>query len=197
VEDPDLDPGQVILISGHAEEDVADLVAASPSLGFVNKSELSAAVIQQLLNGSGGTASRPPSSGRLCRRTPRAGQVLDDVGAAGALDGGDRVAVAQGVSDVVQVVSNVRGDRGRPVECEQQLVPLTRLDVVDERVVLEDRWERSEVLDELVPQRLVGRQGFAQGDGELGLVGDVDLQIGGTVALPTTRTKVFDRWSRI
>lgn len=57
MEDPDLDPGQVILISGHAEEDVADLVAASPSLGFVNKSELSAAVIQQLLNGSGGTAS--------------------------------------------------------------------------------------------------------------------------------------------
>jgi hypothetical protein len=39
VEDPDLEPGQVILISGHAEEDVAD----------------------QVLNGSGGTASGSPS----------------------------------------------------------------------------------------------------------------------------------------
>jgi hypothetical protein len=39
VEDPDLEPGQVILISGHAEKDVAD----------------------QALNGSGGTASGSPS----------------------------------------------------------------------------------------------------------------------------------------
>jgi CheY-like chemotaxis protein len=61
VEDPDLEPGQVILISGHAEKDVADLVAASPALGFVDKSELSAAVIRQLRNGLGGTASGSPS----------------------------------------------------------------------------------------------------------------------------------------
>ena len=36
-------------------------------------------------------------------------QVLDDVGAAGALDGRDRVAVAQGVADVVQVAYRTFG----------------------------------------------------------------------------------------
>jgi CheY-like chemotaxis protein len=61
VEDPDLDPGQVILISGHAEEDLADLVAASPALGFVDKSQLSAATVRRLLDDSGGAAKGSPS----------------------------------------------------------------------------------------------------------------------------------------
>jgi DNA-binding NarL/FixJ family response regulator len=39
----------VILISTHAEEDFADLIAESPAIGFVAKRELSAIAIQQLL----------------------------------------------------------------------------------------------------------------------------------------------------
>jgi CheY-like chemotaxis protein len=46
------DAGQsipVILISTRAEEDLADLIAGCPALGFVAKSELSAASIQRVL----------------------------------------------------------------------------------------------------------------------------------------------------
>jgi DNA-binding NarL/FixJ family response regulator len=39
----------MILISTHAEEDFADLVEASPAVGFLPKSELSAAAIRRLL----------------------------------------------------------------------------------------------------------------------------------------------------
>jgi DNA-binding NarL/FixJ family response regulator len=39
----------VILISTHAEEDFADLIAESPAIGFVPKRELSAIAIQQLM----------------------------------------------------------------------------------------------------------------------------------------------------
>lgn len=56
--DPELDPGGLILISAHAEEDLADLIEASPAAGFLGKPVLSAAAIQGLLNGRGGTASR-------------------------------------------------------------------------------------------------------------------------------------------
>jgi DNA-binding NarL/FixJ family response regulator len=39
----------VILISTHAEDDFADLIAESPVLGFLSKSELSAAAIRGIL----------------------------------------------------------------------------------------------------------------------------------------------------
>jgi DNA-binding NarL/FixJ family response regulator len=40
---------KVILISTHSEEDFADLVAESPALGFLAKSDLSARAIEDLL----------------------------------------------------------------------------------------------------------------------------------------------------
>jgi DNA-binding NarL/FixJ family response regulator len=42
-----------ILISAHAEADFADLIAASPAVGFLSKSELSAAGIRALLEPRG------------------------------------------------------------------------------------------------------------------------------------------------
>jgi CheY-like chemotaxis protein len=47
--DPDGAPGPVILISTHAEQDYADLIAASPAIGFLPKSALSAGAIRDLL----------------------------------------------------------------------------------------------------------------------------------------------------
>ena len=44
----------MILISTHAEQDYADLIAASPAIGFVAKSRLSAGAIQGLLNDATG-----------------------------------------------------------------------------------------------------------------------------------------------
>jgi CheY-like chemotaxis protein len=41
----------VILISTRAEEDVADLIAASPAAGFLPKSELSARAIRRFVDG--------------------------------------------------------------------------------------------------------------------------------------------------
>jgi DNA-binding NarL/FixJ family response regulator len=53
----DLAPLRMILVSTHAEQDYADLIAASPAIGFVPKSALSAAAIQALLDSDGsGTA---------------------------------------------------------------------------------------------------------------------------------------------
>jgi CheY-like chemotaxis protein len=51
-------PSHVILISTHAEQDFADLIAASPALGFLPKPTLSARSIRELLSrpGNGGTA---------------------------------------------------------------------------------------------------------------------------------------------
>jgi DNA-binding NarL/FixJ family response regulator len=40
---------RVILVSTHAEEDLAHLIAASPALGFVSKARLSAQAIRDLL----------------------------------------------------------------------------------------------------------------------------------------------------
>jgi CheY-like chemotaxis protein len=40
----------VILVSTHAEEDLADAIAASPAAGFVPKAELSAAAIHTVLD---------------------------------------------------------------------------------------------------------------------------------------------------
>ena len=42
--------GAVILISTHAEEEFAELIAASPAVGFVAKSDLSAEAIEALLS---------------------------------------------------------------------------------------------------------------------------------------------------
>jgi DNA-binding NarL/FixJ family response regulator len=49
----DAGPGKVILISAHSEEDLADLIAASPVIGFLAKPSLSAAAIQELLEAAG------------------------------------------------------------------------------------------------------------------------------------------------
>jgi hypothetical protein len=43
----------VILISTHAEQDYAELIAASPAVGFLRKTALSAAAIRDLLAGQG------------------------------------------------------------------------------------------------------------------------------------------------
>jgi len=45
----DGDPAPMILISGHAEQDYADLIAASPAIGFVAKTSLSGHAIRRLL----------------------------------------------------------------------------------------------------------------------------------------------------
>ena len=50
-DDPD-DGAAVILISTRVEEDVADLIADSPAVGFLTKSELSASAILRILDGS-------------------------------------------------------------------------------------------------------------------------------------------------
>jgi DNA-binding NarL/FixJ family response regulator len=50
-----LDGASVILISTHAERDYADLIEASPAVGFLAKSELSASAIRAVLNAPPGT----------------------------------------------------------------------------------------------------------------------------------------------
>jgi DNA-binding NarL/FixJ family response regulator len=42
---------RVILISTHAETDLADLIAGSPAIGFLPKSELSVSAIERILDG--------------------------------------------------------------------------------------------------------------------------------------------------
>ncbi|WP_432936451.1 response regulator transcription factor [Kribbella sp. CA-253562] len=44
-------PAAVILISTHCEQDYRDLIAASPAVGFLPKSDLSAGAIERLLAG--------------------------------------------------------------------------------------------------------------------------------------------------
>ena len=48
---PGLAPGPVILISTHAEQDYAELIAASPAIGFLSKTTLSGDAIRDLLAG--------------------------------------------------------------------------------------------------------------------------------------------------
>jgi DNA-binding NarL/FixJ family response regulator len=50
-QDADLCQPRMILISTHAEQDYADLIAASPAVGFLCKSSLSADAIRDLLGG--------------------------------------------------------------------------------------------------------------------------------------------------
>ncbi len=44
---------RVILISTHAQDDFADLIAASPAVGFLSKADLSASAIRDLLDRKG------------------------------------------------------------------------------------------------------------------------------------------------
>jgi DNA-binding NarL/FixJ family response regulator len=50
---------RMILISTHAEEDYAELIAASPAIGFLSKAELSGGAIRAWLGGRG---ERDPSA---------------------------------------------------------------------------------------------------------------------------------------
>ena len=45
------DTPRVVLISTHAEDDLAELVASSPAVGFLSKSDLSRSAIDRLLAG--------------------------------------------------------------------------------------------------------------------------------------------------
>jgi len=56
-----LEPSSVILISTYAEEDFADLIAASPAAGFLSKSNLSARAIREILGATGDAARTEPS----------------------------------------------------------------------------------------------------------------------------------------
>jgi DNA-binding NarL/FixJ family response regulator len=49
-------PTPVIMISTHNEQDLADLIATSPAVGFVAKLGLSAGAVRDLLAGSAGLA---------------------------------------------------------------------------------------------------------------------------------------------
>jgi DNA-binding NarL/FixJ family response regulator len=56
-----LEPSTVILISACAEEEFADLIAASPAAGFLSKSHLSARAIREILGSTGdGDHPEPP-----------------------------------------------------------------------------------------------------------------------------------------
>ena len=48
------DAATVILISTHAEADLADLIAASPAAGYLPKTELSAKAIRRIVDGRSG-----------------------------------------------------------------------------------------------------------------------------------------------
>ena len=48
----DGEPSRAILISTHAEADFADLIDASPAVGFLSKSDLSAEAIDAILSAS-------------------------------------------------------------------------------------------------------------------------------------------------
>jgi DNA-binding NarL/FixJ family response regulator len=54
-----VDSASLILISTHSEADFKDLIAASPAIGFIPKSQLSAAAVTDLL---GEPASGPPDT---------------------------------------------------------------------------------------------------------------------------------------
>ena len=47
-------PAPIILISLHSEDDYADLIAASPAIGFVPKTTLSGSAIRETLDGVSG-----------------------------------------------------------------------------------------------------------------------------------------------
>jgi DNA-binding NarL/FixJ family response regulator len=53
-EEEELAPLSLVLISTHSEDDFADLIAQSPAVGFLSKSELSAAALEDVVQGRGG-----------------------------------------------------------------------------------------------------------------------------------------------
>jgi DNA-binding NarL/FixJ family response regulator len=57
----DVAPSQLILISAQAEQDYAELIAASPAAGFLCKTALSAGAIRALLGAHDGETDDPPS----------------------------------------------------------------------------------------------------------------------------------------
>jgi DNA-binding NarL/FixJ family response regulator len=59
-----LEQVRVVLISTYAENDFADLVAASPAIGFLTKMDLSHSAIQELLANAGDHNSGDRASGR-------------------------------------------------------------------------------------------------------------------------------------
>jgi DNA-binding NarL/FixJ family response regulator len=61
--DAGLAPPRMILISTHAEQDYADLIADSPAIGFLAKSALSADAIRDLLANGETTSPTPRSAG--------------------------------------------------------------------------------------------------------------------------------------
>lgn len=56
--------GKIILISTHAEDEFADLIETSPAIGFVPKSELSAAAIYALVEAGPEQTAQDQASGR-------------------------------------------------------------------------------------------------------------------------------------
>jgi CheY-like chemotaxis protein len=56
-DDPGVDPGFLIMISSHAEDDFADLIESSPAIGFLGKPSLSADAIRRLVHGANGRRS--------------------------------------------------------------------------------------------------------------------------------------------
>jgi DNA-binding NarL/FixJ family response regulator len=50
-----LEQSHVVLISTYGESDFADLIAASPAVGFLTKTDLSRAAICKLVGGAGGS----------------------------------------------------------------------------------------------------------------------------------------------
>ena len=59
--EPSLAPSPVLLVSTHAEQDYAELIAASPAIGFLSKTALSADAIRDLLAGHGDGDRGDPS----------------------------------------------------------------------------------------------------------------------------------------
>ncbi len=51
------DHARVVMISAYPESELADLIAASPAVGFVAKSELSARAVSELLSDEGGRST--------------------------------------------------------------------------------------------------------------------------------------------
>src|ERR687890_2143125 len=54
VDDPRVDPGHLILVSAYSEDEFVDMIEASPVIGFVRRSVLSAQAINPLLRTAGG-----------------------------------------------------------------------------------------------------------------------------------------------
>jgi DNA-binding NarL/FixJ family response regulator len=58
-----LPPYRMILVSTHAEQDYAELIAASPVVGFLSKAALSADAIRDLVGSAGDGGSAAPLNG--------------------------------------------------------------------------------------------------------------------------------------